>query len=319
MDFSFSNSSFSRTPAALMEELKSSQVSQHINAVGEKTSWQIYVERGRLAGVSHDVPLVFQQIQHQLQVLGLKQALATVQRDPQLPLKLRFDLLMSGVEAGDRLLVWLISQGCLTMPQAQQVVEGTTRLALESLLCASEVTCALREQTLDVKTAVSLDIAATATTARERLQRWQAFLPAVWSPYQRPRLRADAAEAAPQTGTLSETLKLSLVSILKGGSLRLLAIVLKQDELKVAQFLSTHILSGAIHLDDPLPTYDGLPRIAAQDFPPEKTATSAPTGQRPPLSPPEISSLSSAKTPVKSSINTAIASQPAHCCARLSS
>lgn len=245
-------------PAALMEDLRLTPGSKYVDVVSGNASWQVYVAREQLVYVSYAAPLVLPQLQYSFQVLGLDRALAACKNAAQLSSKLKLDSSISGIEASDRLLTWLMSQGHLDARQAAQVVEGTTRAALESLLCARTGSYTQRQQALELRTGTALDIGEAVAAAEQRLQKWRAFLPAVRSPHQRPRLCRPEDSATCQ---LPENLKLSLGNLLKGYSLRQLALVIKQDELKVVQFLSPHIRNQSIQLDDPLPPYDTLPDI----------------------------------------------------------
>ncbi|MEM9511732.1 MAG: response regulator [Cyanobacteria bacterium P01_E01_bin.48] len=268
-------------PAVLLEDMRSVQGNKYVDIVNEKASWQLYVERDKLVYASHSVGFVPQRLQHHFHVLGFTQAATACKAETQLRSRLELDTLTCGIMASDRVLTWLVSQRHLNAEQATQVVEALTREALESLLCADTVTFTLRQQALDLDTGCSLDVTEATIAVGKRLQSWRKFLPVVWSPYQRPRLSDPTDDVGSVSYKLSDAMRKRLEPILKGYTIRQLSTVLKQDELKIVQFLYPHILNNSIHIDDPLPPYDRLPKIDIKDVaapaaPPVPTTTSRP-------------------------------------------
>ncbi|MEO1133568.1 MAG: DUF4388 domain-containing protein, partial [Cyanobacteria bacterium J06639_1] len=243
-------------PAVLLKDLRVAQGCRYVDIVSGSTSWQVYVERGKLSYVSHSVEYVLARIQHHLHVLGLSGAIAACKDEALIRARLSLDTLACGIEMSDRILTFLFSQRLLEAKQTKEIAELVTREALESLLCITSGTYTLKEQTLDIDTGCSLDIIDTIAAAEKRLAKWRSFAPVLWSPYQRPRIsETNTTDASAANYQLSPQMRRQLEPILKGYTLRQLAIVLKQDEQKIAQFLYPHILNNSIALDDPPAPY----------------------------------------------------------------
>ena len=95
------------------------------------------------------------------------------------------------------------------------------------------------------------------------MQGWQKCCSKVWSPYQRPYLMDFRDINKPVIGgTLTPQTLTSLSQLMSRGlSLRQLAVVLKQDDLHIAQLLGPYIDQGVIFLRNPQPPFDRLPRV----------------------------------------------------------
>ncbi len=98
---------------------------------------------------------------------------------------------------------------------------------------------------------------------QERIKAWQTLSSSFNSPHQRlyffdyHNVMQEAVEAGKISAQFYETLK----RLLRGLSLRHIALLLKQDELKVAKFLEPYIQKGAIVLRDPEAPLEKLPKI----------------------------------------------------------
>ena len=98
---------------------------------------------------------------------------------------------------------------------------------------------------------------------QERLKAWQSISPTFNSPHQRLYCfdYHNVILEAVKAGEISEQLHTTLKRLLRGLSLRHIAMLLKQDELRVAMFLQPYIQQGAIVLKDPEAPLDKLPKI----------------------------------------------------------
>ena len=96
----------------------------------------------------------------------------------------------------------------------------------------------------------------------KRLQTWQTLAPYIRSPYQRPRYTNPARirEVVPGGALPMPTLEL-LKKLMKGASLRQLAQILKQDELKLAQLLHPYAKQGILKFQMPEAPFNQLPLI----------------------------------------------------------
>lgn len=103
----------------------------------------------------------------------------------------------------------------------------------------------------------------------ERLKAWQSISSTFNSPHQRLYCfdYHNVLQEAVKAGKLTTQLHSTLKSLLRGLSLRHIAMLLKQDELKVALFLQPYIQQGAIVLRDPEAPLDKLPKIPVRQSP----------------------------------------------------
>jgi twitching motility two-component system response regulator PilG len=95
-----------------------------------------------------------------------------------------------------------------------------------------------------------------------RLQAWQKLSPLITSPHQRPCcVNPSLLQQTVPSGNLSPATLQKLVKLMRGVSIRQLALFLKQDDLKVAQLLSPYIKHKILQLHFPKSPIDRLPQI----------------------------------------------------------
>ena len=95
-----------------------------------------------------------------------------------------------------------------------------------------------------------------------RMKAWQKLSAVMSSPYQRlfcanPSL----IQQKVPSGNLNPTALEKLVKLMQGKTLRQISLILKQDELKVAQLLFPYLQSNILQLKSPQPTLEKLPCI----------------------------------------------------------
>lgn len=90
---------------------------------------------------------------------------------------------------------------------------------------------------------------------QNRMQAWQKFGPLIRSPHQRPYLFSQTSKDSCAPGLIK------LGKLLKGMSIRQLALALNQDELKVAKLLYPYIQRGDVYLHVSQEAYRKLPEI----------------------------------------------------------
>jgi twitching motility two-component system response regulator PilG len=99
-----------------------------------------------------------------------------------------------------------------------------------------------------------------------RWQLWQKLSPIIISPHQRPTCNdVSLLEKYANSGSLSLKVLKQLVRLMQGLSIRELAFFVKQDDLKLAQLLSTYIKHGVLQLHPPKSPLDLLPQIPQQN------------------------------------------------------
>ncbi len=165
---------------------------------------------------------------------------------------------------------WLDEMKALDTSQSKQLIEDVTQDALESFLWLRQgqfswsskasppawITALLGGNPL-------LEVEDTVKFLRQRTKGWQGCSSCLGSPYQRPYLMdfRDIHKAV-EGGKLAPKALTKLAQLMsRGFSIRQLSVLLKQDELHVAQLLGPYIEQGVILLRNPQPPYDQLPTI----------------------------------------------------------
>ena len=112
-----------------------------------------------------------------------------------------------------------------------------------------------------------LNLATTIDYYQQRLKIWQKFTTIIRSPHQRPYLtNVKFLETPVPGGTLSAKALHQIAQLMKGRSMRDLALFLKQDELKLIQLLTPYLRHNAICLRHPAAPLDRLPLIPEPDL-----------------------------------------------------
>jgi two-component system, chemotaxis family, response regulator PixG len=154
---------------------------------------------------------------------------------------------------------WLVSQEVLKPEQANALTDQAAKEVIELLLMAPvhESTALEGYRLASLPRYGAHRLEALIESSLQRLSRWQALAPSVWSPYQRPYFFSQSDQA----NQLSPELKQRLGSMLRGFSFRHLASALKKDDVQLAQSLITYIQQGIVFLREPQEPFNLLPRI----------------------------------------------------------
>lgn len=147
----------------------------------------------------------------------------------------------------------MLEQQYLDAHQASGLIKKLTQATLESFLLLTEGTVAIDYQPPAIAALCKLDPKSTVEHCQARLRSWQALAPLITSPYQCPYVTSPSGfYRSHNHDTFSQRLKSKLASILQGRySLRQIAAILQQDELKVAQFLYPYIHHKWVALGPP--------------------------------------------------------------------
>jgi chemotaxis family two-component system response regulator PixG len=254
-------------PIQLLAEISSSQRSGRLDVVSGSVSWSIYIEQGDLKYAECSVQAL-SQLNYQLCRLGWNQVYETLKHMP--PIEAKSSNTDTGrpgiISAG---LIWLLDNGHLSFDQATEVLKQISQNSLELFLWLQEGSSFWSEQ-LDLPEWVmaiagnnlTMNLEEMVKTLQLRLRGWQQCTPEIDSPYLRPYILdyRNISKQVPE-GTLSDVALKKLSQVMRGFSIRQLSLLLKQDELHVAQMLSPYIKNKVIYLRDPQPPFDQLPKI----------------------------------------------------------
>ncbi len=219
--------------------------------------WRVSLQSGQLLGVDCSVHS-WNQLNHWLLRHGCERAAQIVaSKQEQLSGKDRF---RQEIER-------LVNQGILDSMKASQIALEVTKESLESLLWLKEGACQWYDTSthpsLTAKISESrLNLPKVIEYYQQRLQIWQRYVTVVKSPHQRPYfIHHRFSEESVSVGTLNPAALNQIAQLMRGRSLRELALFLKQDELKVIQLLIPYIRANIICLREPPEPLHNLPPI----------------------------------------------------------
>jgi two-component system, chemotaxis family, response regulator PixG len=222
-------------------------------------TWFVYIDNGKLLYVTHSIDPVDRLDCH---LRGLSRRLPEINQGVRAQVRLSLELQLDlgtfprqdyqGISS-------LIQDSTLSAEAAQSLILSMSQEALESLLVVQESTYTFVPTEQVVGIAQPLDHERLLWDCQQRLQAWQSLSPHVFSPYQRPYLFSQS-----QSPKLTPERQQRLGKLLKGFSFRQLAIMLDQDELKLARSLYPLILEKAVLLREPQAPYSDLPSFSSQ-------------------------------------------------------
>jgi two-component system, chemotaxis family, response regulator PixG len=245
-------------PAQLLTQLANEQATGCLEIVYSSIGWNIYLRFGKLLAVDCSSQSLLQLVDR-LRYLGYEQAAQSVKVDSD-------SLVRQEIER-------LALQGLLDRAQLDRISTELTTEAFESLLwLRNEQMIWHPDRLISIATGLSLssglNLANTIDYYQQRLKIWQKFTTIIRSPHQRPYLtNAKFLETPIPGGTLSSKALNQIVQLMKGRSVRDLALFLKQDELKLVQLLTPYLRHDAICLREPSAPFDRLPIIPEPDLP----------------------------------------------------
>jgi two-component system, chemotaxis family, response regulator PixG len=221
-------------------------------------TWFIYIDNGKLLYVTHSVDPVDRLDCH---LRGLSRRIPEINQGVRAQIRLSLELQLDlgtyprqdyqGIGS-------LIQDSTLSAESAQSVILSMSREALESLLAVQESTYTFVPTEQIVAIAQPIDYERVLWDCQQRIQAWQSLSPQVFSPYQRPYLFSQS-----QSPKLTPERQQRLGKLLKGFSFRQLAIMLDQDELKLARSLYPLIADKAVLLREPQAPYSDLPNFSS--------------------------------------------------------
>ncbi|MBA2747436.1 MAG: response regulator [Tatlockia sp.] len=245
-------------PLSLLTHLSNSYDSAHLKVVSNSVAWSIYLEKGKITYASHSVE-PFDRLDCHLRRLASR--MPSLSSETRAKLKLMFENDLIGeqlnINSEYRAICWLIEGQHLTAEQAKILVEGLVKEVIESFLLVEQGSYELHSFPEKTSYLTKLDLSNLVKYAQKQLQAWQSLAPEINSPYQCPYLASSSVNQK-----LTSELRQKLTAILKGFSFRHLAILLNQDELRLAQSLYPYIKAGNILVQPPSAPFDCLPSFA---------------------------------------------------------
>jgi two-component system, chemotaxis family, response regulator PixG len=254
-------------PAQLLTQLASEQSSGCLEIVYGSIGWNIYLKSGKLLAVDCSLQSLSQLVDR-LRYLGYEQAAQSVEVDSG-------NLVRHEINR-------LALRGLLNLEQLELISTDLTKEAFESLLWLRNEQMTWHPNRLTSIAAgldkhSGLNLSKTLDYYQQRLKIWQKFTTIIRSPHQRPYItNAKFLETPVPGGTLSSKALNQIAQLMKGRSMRDLALFLKQDELKLVQLIAPYLRHDAICLRDPAAPFDRLPMIPEPDLLPVESSEQLP-------------------------------------------
>jgi two-component system, chemotaxis family, response regulator PixG len=240
-------------PIKLLEQLATSQAKGCLRIVANDIVWLLYFYEGKLFYANHSLEPIERLEQH-------LRRLSPVVLANQVYTDLREQLKDANFEAtypslDYQAIRWAIAQGHITEQTAGALVKSITKEVLQSYLLITAGSSELLSRDTAFPIWWSGNFLFVTKECQTELQAWQALQPAIQSPYQRPYLMNV------EHPLLTADVKAKLSKILIGFSFRQLSLLLKQDELTVANNLHRLINNRIVGLRPPQPPFDRLHKL----------------------------------------------------------
>jgi two-component system, chemotaxis family, response regulator PixG len=242
-------------PIKLLEQLASSQAKGCLRVTSNEIVWLLYFYEGKLFYANHSLEPIERLEQHLRRV-------TQNQLGDRVYTELREQLQDSSIEAtypspDYQSIRWLIAQGHITEQIAGTLVKNITKEVLQSYLLVTSGTSDLVAREASFPIWWSGNFLFVTKECMTELHAWQALQPSIQSPYQRPFL------ANVEHPLLTPDVKAKLSRILIGFSFRQLSMLIKQEELTVANNLHRLINNGIVGLRAPQAPFDRIHKLYA--------------------------------------------------------
>ncbi len=247
-------------PSELLSQLASKN-SGCLEIVAEEISWKIYLQQGKLKYIDCSVQLL-EQLKYYLCKLNDTEAIAALKQLPASAIANN-----SGQSLYGKAISLLLAE--IDTARGATLIEQIVKDELLYCLMVDRGNSFWHDRTsvpnwipLQVEASVVLDVAECLKEQQIRLKLWQNCSDRLLSVHQRPYFAPSWSEKTFPTGSLNHQSLTELTRVLKGRtSIRQLSILLKKDELQVAQILSPYIDEKIIYLHHPPAPLNKLPNI----------------------------------------------------------
>ena len=263
------NSSSLSNPAQTLRHVSKKHADGCLQVLNNEVTWRIYFRNGKLQ-YAYSSFQSLSILDYHFRCVGFNDFSTASRSLSQAGLMSRSNNCLEP-DFANPLLTWLLNHGYLNVPQITQLLENLAKEAIETFLWLIEGHCQWIQGELSSSQDLNLELEDMLNIFQDRIRVWQSFEPLIKSPHQRPYLFSHISE-----NTSSPDL-VKLSKLLRGMSIRQLALALNQDELKIAKVLYPYIQRGDVCLRDPqksyikLPVIPQLPQSVQSQTPPAKT------------------------------------------------
>ncbi len=249
-----SNTQLNNSMAQLLLDFSSRKSSGFLEVTSGEVSWKIFLEQGNIQYGLMSVQTL-ENLNYHLRYLNFQKALETL-KDVTANEQNKQRLALASL---DVVVKWLREKQSLSREEVSLLAQELTKEAIEPLFWLIEIHHSWEEINPDtpaISMTPSLPIPPLVTEFLERIKSWQKLADQINSPYQRPYLFK-----TPSNENTSSQRLMKLSQLMRGYSIHQIASLIKQDEIKLAQMLYSHVKSGEIYLRKPEATFNQLPTI----------------------------------------------------------
>ena len=250
-------------PTELLSQLASKNTGC-LEIVTEEISWKIYLQQGKLKYIECSVQLL-EQVMYHLSRLGLTEAVAALK---QFTASTIADNQSRDLSLNGKIISWLLTEN-LDNTQTTKLIEHIVKDELQYCLMLDRGNSFWHDGTsvpdwipIQIEASVALDVPECLNEQQIRFKLWHSCSNKIVSVHQRPYFAPSWSQKTLPSGSLNNQSLTELTKILKGRtSIRQLSILLKKDELQVAQILSPYIDEKIIYLHHAPAPLNKLPSI----------------------------------------------------------
>lgn len=244
-------------PVKVLKQVAATRIDGCLQVSSNDVTWQICFRDGKLQYASSSFQSLLT-LDYHFRCVGFNDFLSVGRSLPQSGLAIRPDEWLKP-DAANSVFAWFVNNQYLNILQVSQLLENLTKEAIETFIWLVEGHYQWIKGGINPNKSLSfemnLDLEEILTVFQNRIRIWQKFNPLIKSPHQRPYLFSQVSEES------SPSALVKLSRLLKGMSIRQLALVLNQDELKIAELLYPFIHQGDVCLRNPAKSYLNLPII----------------------------------------------------------
>ncbi|MCC0177500.1 response regulator [Waterburya agarophytonicola K14] len=234
-------------------------------------SWKIYLHQGEIQYVYSSIQLL-DQLKYHLHYFQYKQAIAALKQVPPSLLQVESSIKDKSdpPKIYGKVISWLLKEQHLDLSQTLKLIQNITKDEIQSCLWLQNFTSSWRDGDslpiwipVQIRDSLFWNVAECLNENQAKLKQWQNCSQELLSVYQRPYFPPSwQNKPMPVSGSLNHKTLVELTQVLTGRtSIRQLSILLKKDELQVAQILSPYIDEKMIYLHHPPSPLDRLPHI----------------------------------------------------------
>lgn len=258
-------------PTQLLSQLAKSDSNGCLEINSGLVAWKIYLHQGQIQYIYCSVQSL-EQLKYHLHYFKYKQAISALKQLPQSFLKLQSSIQdkSSAQNIYGRLIPWLLTKQYLDLEQTTKLIQHINKDSIQSFFCLHNAASVWQEGhslplwiPVQIKDSLSVTVAEYLHEQQIRSRQWENCSSELQSVHQRPYFPPGwETKPLPDSGSLNQKTLIELTQVLRGRtSIRQLSILLKKDELKVAQILSPYIDRKIIYLHHAQAPLDKLPSI----------------------------------------------------------